>query len=386
MDENLINQIIFKKYKIITKISNGSFGNVYLSINILTQKLFALKLEDRKNLKKKTLEKEAYYLYNLKSYGIPQIIAFGYSGRYNILIEELLGKSLYEMNLIKKFTLKDICMIGIQLIQILKYIHSKFIIHCDIKPQNVLLGKDNSSIIYLCDFGIAQKYRSSKTGKHINLIKYDKYYVTLIYSSIHSMLGYQQSRRDDLESLGYMLIYLKNGLPWEKIKFKNIEDYKNKILDLKKNLDIKKLCKGLPFQFNEYIKYVRELKFEEKPNYTYLRNLFYEILFKLNKKNDYIFSWTINKEKINIYRNSYKFSYKALTPNKSLFHNIKKQIKESNNPEFNIITRKDNFSNKNKLNDFDLINFWTNKTDKNNNLLMKEDKDLEVENNFYIDY
>ena len=198
-------------------------------------------------------------------------------------------------------------MIGIQLRDRLEYIHSKFIIHCDIKPQNVLVGKDNSSIIYLCDFGIAQKYRSSKTGKHINFIKYDKYYVTLIYSSIHSMLGYQQSRRDDLESLGYMLIYLKNGLPWEKIKFKNIEDYKNKILDLKKNLDIKKLCKGLPFQFNEYIKYVRELKFEEKPNYTYLRNLFYEILFNLNKKNDYIFSWNNNKKKINIYRNSYKF-------------------------------------------------------------------------------
>ena len=374
-----INQIIFQKYKKKEKIASGSYGNIFLGENISTKKLVAIKIEDRKNNIKKTLEKEAYYLYNLKGYGIPELITFGYSGRYNILIETLLGKSLYDINLIQKFTLKDVCMIGIQLIDRLEYIHSKFIIHCDIKPQNILLGKNDSSIIYICDFGISQKYRSSKTGKHINMKKCHKIYVTLFYSSINSLLGYQQSRRDDLESLGYMLIYLKNGLPWENIKFKNLDDYKNKILDMKKNINITKLCKGLPIEIVQYIKYVRKLRFEEKPNYSYLKSLFSEILFKINQNWDYNFSWNINEKINNIKKSAKLANNKSRTPNKNIFHDKYNTKFVSRNEKHSI--NKSLIINK----DFSLINYWTNLAEKNCKLLDKNE-DLEVENNYYINY
>ena len=128
-------KIIFKKFRIIKNISNGSFGDVHLGENIITKELVAIKIEDKKATKHKTLEKEAYYLYILKGIGIPRVISYGYNGRHNILVETLLGKSLNELSKIKKFTLKDICMIGIQVLSRLQYIHSKYIIHCDIKPK-----------------------------------------------------------------------------------------------------------------------------------------------------------------------------------------------------------------------------------------------------------
>ena len=124
-------------------------------------------------------------MYILKGIGIPRVISYGYNGRHNILVETLLGKSLYELNKIKKFTLKDICMIGIQVLSRLQYIHSKYIIHCDIKPENLMIGKTDPSVIYLCDFGISQKYRSSKSGKHIKMIKYPRIYISPIFCSIN---------------------------------------------------------------------------------------------------------------------------------------------------------------------------------------------------------
>ena len=398
MNEEIIdkNKIFFKKYRAIERISQGLFGKVYLGENIINKKLVALKLEDRKNIKRKTLEKEAYFLYYLKGYGIPELISYGYSGKYNILVETLLGKSLYEINLKKKFTLKDICLIGIQILDRLKYIHSKYVIHCDIKPQNCLVGNINSSIIYICDFGTSQKYRNLKTGEHIKLCKLKRFYLSMTYSSINSILGYQQSRRDDLESLGYMLIFLKNGLPWDKIKSVNINDYKNKLLYSKKTISLNKLCKGFPNEMISYFKYVRNLGFEEKPNYSFLKNIFFEILFKINEKCDYIFSWNKNNKN------------KIIFKNKSYINNIKEsilfkrnillnKINKVNKTEINsnVIRKPILFRNEEHHNSYDnilkynitsFINYWTKLAEKNNHLLSNHDIDLEAENNFIIDY
>ena len=391
MEYEMNGRIFFKKYKIKKFIANGCFGEVYLGENITNKKLFAVKIEDRKSLKTKVLEKEAYYLYNLKGYGIPEVISYGYSGKYNILIETLLGKSLYDLNLKNKFTIKDISMIGIQIIDRLKFIHSKFVIHCDIKPQNFLVAHHDSSIIYICDFGNAQKYRSSLTGKHVRMKKCKKYYFTPFYSSINSQLGYQPSRRDDLESLGYVLIYLFKGLPWEKIKFKNIDDYKNKIINFKKKIDLKKLCEQLPFEIYEYIKYVRGLKFEETPNYTYLKSLFFDILYKINENNDYIFSWCNKaKNRIHLKNNSFLYYNKIITS--SMIQQIKYLIKRRNTSEkkkINNILRNEKIERNNELNNnkaLTAINFLNNIAVKDNKKSLNKDIDLDVEKNYHINY
>ena len=404
MSKKPLKKIIFKKFKIIKNISNGSYGDVHLGQYITTKEQVAIKIEDKKTKKQKTLEKEAYYLYILKGLGIPRVISYGYSGNYNILVETLLGKSLHVLNTINKFTLKDICMIGIQVLSRLKYIHSKYIIHCDIKPENLLVGKKDPSVIYLCDFGISQKYRSSITGKHIKMKKYPRIYVSPIFCSINSILGYQQSRRDDLESLGYMLIHFIKGLPWDIRNCNNNNDLNEslkKLLNIKRNISMENLCKDLPIEIYEYMRHVKNLKFEEKPNYTYLNNLFYSILFKMNEICDNNFSWNQNNNKKRlIFRNiSFISKNRVETTNKNIqFQEINNFIQRRNNSESKInAIFINNLKNKNK-NDKNLnntssknnsqyvIDFWTKLAEKKQFNLTENDNDLEVENNLFINY
>jgi len=193
-------------------------------------------------------------------------------------------------------------MVALQILDRLEYIHSKNYIHRDIKPQNFVIGRKDPNIIYIIDFGFSHQYRSSRTGKHI---KYKNRRLTigsLLYLSINGNLGYEQSRRDDLESLGYMLILLATGsLPWlkkENLKINNYLEY-FKIYNLKKAVSIEKLCEGLPEEFTKYIKYSRSLDFEEDPNYDYLRSLFSSILDKIQEKNDLNFFWSTKVKRIN---------------------------------------------------------------------------------------
>ena len=242
------------------------------------------------------MEQEAYYLYLLRGFGIPKIISYGISGNYKVLVEALLGKSidvLLKKNNNPKSKMKDICMIAIQIMERIEYIHNKNIIHLDIKPANFLVGNPDDSVIYLIDYGVSKKYRSSIKGKHIMLLKKNKFKGTLNFSSINSMEGYESSRRDDLISIGYMLIFLIKGeLPWSKIKYgTSASERYIKFLNLKKNTTNEELCKNLPSEFCDYIKYVKSLKFQEEPNYLYLKNLFIKVLDKMQETNDLCFSW-----------------------------------------------------------------------------------------------
>ena len=298
---NIEKQIFFNKYKLQKLINKSKFSCVYKGINIINKDLFAIKIESRIAMNN-LLESEAYILFNLKGFGIPNLITFGKSGKFNILVEELLGPSFNDFLKLRQikngFPIKDICMIALQGLDRLEFIHSKNIIHRDIKPHNFLIGKKNSKKVYLIDFGFAKKYRSSRTGKFIQFTNLRRLFGSLAFSSINANAGYQQSRRDDLESFGYMLIYLaKKYLPWMELRIKkNKKEEANQIFKLKKGIKLEKVCEGLPEEFINFLKYCRKLEFEQEPNYNYLRNLFTLILIKENQKNDLNFFW-INKKK-----------------------------------------------------------------------------------------
>ena len=194
------------------------------------------------------------------------------------------------MKKIKKICFKDICLIAKQTLDRIEFVHSKNYIHRDIKPENFLLGNPDNSIIYLIDFGNARKYRSSKTGKHIRPYQINRIFGTTSFLSLNASKGYEQSRRDDLESLGYMYILLAKGeLPWKIVKYKNLGELLYNTVKIKGNILMEDLCKDLPNEFCDYMKYVRKLNFEEKPNYEYLKNLFKNILFRID-----IFTWMDN--------------------------------------------------------------------------------------------
>ena len=301
ISSSIENKIYFSKYKPDSKIGEGSFGKIYSAHNINNGELFALKLEKR-NGAHSLLEIETYILCYLKGEGIPFIKSYGFSGEYNVLVMELLGKSLEilfkENNF--KFSLKTVCMLAEQMITRLEYIHKKYILHRDIKPDNFTLGRGKKShIIYLIDFGLSKKYKSSRGNhEHIKYSENKKLIGTARYASINALKGCEQGRRDDMESLGYVLMYfLRGNLPWQGLKLYKGDDRYKRIYEVKKNTSAEELCAGYPRQFCEYIRYTRNLTFEQEPNYDYLKQLIYDVMNKYEYNFDFLFDWGINKNK-----------------------------------------------------------------------------------------
>ena len=290
-NDELINKIFFKKYKILKKIGKGSFGMVYLGKALNLDKYVAVKFEP-KNQTDLILERETYFLYYLRGFGIPEVLTYGQNAKYNILIQTLLGSStnyiFHSYN--KKFSMKDCCMLGIQMLDRLEYIHSKYIIHRDVKPDNFLVGFPDISIIYLIDFGLAKKYMSSRTGKHVKFFINKKWSGTSRFASANSLRGVVQSRRDDLESLCYILLYfMKGSLPWDNVYGQNENEDIKLIYKIKKFMQPEYLFYKLPTETVEFFKYCKKLDFEQKPDYNYLRSLLLNILNDQKEKMILIF-------------------------------------------------------------------------------------------------
>ena len=235
----------------------------------------------------------------LKGPNIPFIKSFGYSGDYNILVMQLLGKSLEELfNKKLKFSIKTVSLLAYQMITVLQYIHDRHIIHRDIKPDNFVMGlnKDNATL-FLLDFGLAKKFRSSKTLEQYPYIKKKKLTGTARYASIHALEEMEQSRRDDLESVGYVLMYfLRGNLPWQGLKIKSKEDRYKKILDKKKETTSEQLCKNFPDEFREYLEYCRNLEYTENPKYDKLKSKFYDLVSKRKENFDFVYDWTTEND------------------------------------------------------------------------------------------
>ena len=340
---NINNKLIFNKYKTKRLIYSSNYSLVYEGINKKENELVVMKFEKNNSIQH-FLESEAFLLFSLQGFGIPRFITFGKIKNYSVLVEELLGQQIYSLwksinNKTEKI-IKYVSMLALQALDRLEYIHSKFIIHRDIKPHNFVIGRKDPEIIYIIDFGFARKYRSSRTGKHIkyNNIKYT--YGSLKFISINGNKGYEQSRRDDLESLGYMLIYLaKKYLPWEKAaNLTNVKLLKRyeEVLKIKNFISPKYLCKGLPEEFEFFIKYCKNLEFEQDPDYNYLRSLFTSILNRNGFKNDLIFFWN---KKIKIEKvakstdNKNKIHQRKETPQKRLYNKIKLSLEKERSLE-----------------------------------------------------
>ena len=334
-EDNLIGKTFFKHYKLRKKIDEGSFGKIYMASNIdaKEKEKYAVKLES-KDLSRSLLEIEAYVLNKIKAFGIPELKIYGYNSDYNILMMELLGSSLEKLfqSQNKSFSLKTACMLGIQMIDRLEYLHYRKLVHRDIKPDNFVIGRGaKSHIVYILDFGLAKKYWSSTHQCHIPFKTGKKLTGTPKYASINTLSGYEQSRRDDLESVGYILIYfLRGSLPWEGLKANNKKDRYKKICDKKKSISAKDLCRGFPVEFENFVSYTRNLEFTQVPDYSYLRNLLKRVIEKNGDTIDFFYDWCSKKPKIKsddiIYTNNYKIKYNG--PNEWLnnFEPYKKSL------------------------------------------------------------
>ena len=279
-------------------IGSGSFGEIYLGKDIQTGKEVAVKFEQLKVRRPQVIE-EAKLLQEFRGeLGFPKFLWYGREGEYHIMVIELLGPSLEDMFAYcgRKLSLKTVILLADMLITRLETMHKRGYIHRDMKPENILMGlEENASVLFLIDYGLAKKWKMPN-GDHIPIREGKSLTGTARYASAATHLGIEQSRRDDLEGAGYVLLYLLKGeLPWQGLRARNKEEKYQKIKECKVQTPIETLCLGYPEEMAIYMNYCRNLGFEEAPNYVYLKRLFRELYNKCQFEFDYIFDWTIQK-------------------------------------------------------------------------------------------
>jgi len=266
--------IIANKYKLNEKIGSGCFGEIWKGENIRTKEIVAVKIEPHTN-KTKLLKNETKiynYIGNVK--GFPQAKWYGADEKNNYMVLTLLGNTLTHLvEKHAKLSLKMTIFITKQILQIVKIIHNKGLIHRDIKPDNFLFGlEDKKNTIHVIDFGFCKRYIDHH-GEHLPQTTEKTPLGTPNYISINVHDGLEPSRRDDLESVGYMMLYMLYGkLEWNEItEFYN--DYKN-VNNKIKILKIKIVEKEeIPRQIREYLLYCRNLGYDETPNYDYISTI-----------------------------------------------------------------------------------------------------------------
>ncbi|XP_010829904.1 PREDICTED: casein kinase I isoform beta [Bison bison bison] len=290
------------RYKLVREIGSGSFGHVHLAIDLTNHEQVAVKLESQNTRQPRLLyEKELYNILQ-GGVGIPQIRWYGQETDYNVLVMDLLGPSLEDLfNFCsRRFSMKTVLMLADQMISRIEYVHTQNLIHRDIKPENFLMGTGQQwKELFLIDFGLAKKYRDNRTGQHIPYRSGKSLIGTPFCASISAHLGIEQSRRDDMESIGYVLMYFNRGsLPWQGLKAATLKQKCEKISEMKMTTPVDVLCKGFPIEFTMYLKHCLTLSFEEAPDYRYLRQLFRLLFRKLSYQHDYAFDWIVLKQKV----------------------------------------------------------------------------------------
>ncbi|KAF2198533.1 kinase-like protein [Delitschia confertaspora ATCC 74209] len=284
-------------YRVGKKIGEGSFGVIFEGTNLLNNQQVAIKFEPRKSDAPQLRDEYRTYKILVGCPGIPNVYYFGQEGLHNILVIDLLGPSLEDLfdHCNRKFSIKTVVMVAKQMLSRVQTIHEKNLIYRDIKPDNFLIGRPGSkfaNVIHVVDFGMAKQYRDPKTKQHIPYRERKSLSGTARYMSINTHLGREQSRRDDLEALGHVFMYfLRGGLPWQGLKAATNKQKYEKIGEKKQTTPIKDLCDGFPEEFNKYLSYVRNLGFEDTPDYDYLRDLFSQALKSTGEVEDGEYDW-----------------------------------------------------------------------------------------------
>jgi len=306
--------LVGEQWLVLGRIGEGSFGEVFEARDIDTNRSYAIKREPKSMRHPQLKHESIMYDALVGGPGIPACHWYGEHDDFNCIVIDLLGPSLKLLRqAVSDISLDIVLNIACQLITTLEHIHSRGIIYRDIKPDNFLFPVSfrmpdpdcfetqtgNGFMVYetarpsckalfedqspsslklsAIDFGLASWWRNPSTNKPYpeGKRRIRNKTGTARYASLNVHRGREHSRRDDMESIGYLLIDLALGsLPWTGIQARNSRLGWDKMREAKQNIMLQDLCAGLPLAFLKYIEYTRALKFEDEPDYTYLRSLF----------------------------------------------------------------------------------------------------------------
>lgn len=306
MSDHNVDVRIGSGFRVGSKIGSGSFGDIYGGFNLQTGEEVAIKLEHAKRRNPHLLYECKLYKILAGAVGIPDVHWYGVEGEYNVMVMDLLGPSLEDLfNFCGRvFSTKTTLMLADQMLDRIEHVHAQGVIHRDIKPHNFLIGRRKTNTehtVYVIDFGLAKRYKEARTGYHIPFRQGKSLTGTARYVSINTHMGMEQSRRDDLESLGYVFIYfLKGSLPWQGLKANSKKDKYDLIEEKKQSTSLELLCETCPSAFYVYLKYCRALRFLDRPDYSYLKKLIKDLMMQESYEYDYVFDWSRlsnNKEK-----------------------------------------------------------------------------------------
>ena len=295
-------------YSIVKMLGFGAFGEIHLAYDTTLRVLRAIKFEMTTH-KNPQLKHEYGVLEQLNKVennvitqnpepivGIPKVYYFDRNeNKYNYLVMDLLGPSLSDLFQLKEkiFSLETVLLIAIQMLTRIEFVHEKGFLHRDIKPENFVIGlNEKSNLIHIIDFGLSKRYKDKNSGQHIPYRENRHLVGTVRYASINAHLGIEQSRRDDIEGIGYVLVYFYLGrLPWQSKQDKG-KPQVTKIMEKKLITPPEILCKKMPVEFSYYFHYCRNLKFEDRPDYSTLKSLFADLLAtRVNLKEEVLFDW-----------------------------------------------------------------------------------------------
>ncbi len=273
-----MNNKLGDKYVIKGRLGSGEFGEIVMGENKNTGRKVAIKI-GRETDSIMLMNEAKIYNVLAGEEGFPKMLGYGKEGKYSYLIMELLGKSLESKKReYGKYKVGDVIKIGISIFKKLEKLHDIGYIHRDLKPENIVYGDANDSEeIYIIDYGLTAGYMVG--GVHIDRREITSVIGTPRYISLNVHRGYLPSRRDDIESVGYILIYLLvEKLPWQDISESDMKKRLKIVERIKRDEDILELYPELSMEFLTIIKYSRELKYMERPNYRYLCGILENLL------------------------------------------------------------------------------------------------------------
>jgi serine/threonine protein kinase len=293
------------RFTVKHRVGTGCFGDVYVATDSTTNKDVAMKVETMSDqgVQKSMLKFEFNVYQHLideenRVVGIAYVHYFGIENDHAVMACDLLGPSLEELfnYCNRQFSLKTVLHLAEQMINRIEHVHKHHYIHRDIKPDNWLMGTGaESHHLYMIDFGLAKRYRHQ--GTHIPMVGGKAMTGTARYCATNAHLGLELSRRDDLESIGFVLLYLLQGqLPWQGINIQDSNEKTKKIGEMKKEMSAEELTADIDCKFFfEFLQYAKKLGFDQTPDYEWLREQTRKAMFQNGINRDWHFDWMIKR-------------------------------------------------------------------------------------------